>query len=63
MLPGHVEASDQRDRDEEHEGVRGDVEASLHNGVVLECCALWVWGRHSPVTRKRTAGREKGDFG
>ena len=63
MLPGHVETGDERDGDGEHEGVGGDVEAGLHDGVVLEGCALGVWGWHSPVAREGAAGCKEGDFG
>ena len=62
MSPGHVQPRDQRDGNEEHEGVRGDVETGLDDGVVLESGALWVWWWHRPVALEWCAGCEKGDF-
>jgi len=61
LPPGDVEAGDERQGDEEHQGVGGDVEAGLHYGVVLEGGALWVWRRHCPVPFEGSAGCKESD--
>ena len=63
MFPWHVEPGHEWDGDEEHECVRGDIEACLYDGVVLQSGALRVGWWHGPVSVEWTAGSEECDFG
>lgn len=58
-----MQAGDERQGNEEHERVGRDVEAGLHDGIVLEGRALRVWGWHGPVACEGTTGGKEGDFG
>lgn len=63
LPPGEPHAHDQRDRDAEHQHVGADVEAPLHDGVVLEGGALRVRRRDGPVAVEGPTGREEGYLG
>ena len=63
LFPWRIETSDERQWDEEHEGVGGDVEAGLHDRVVLKSCALRVRWWHGPISFEWCACCEEGDFG
>lgn len=63
LADGHLGALEEGDRDDEHEGVRGDVEHGLRDGVVLVAGALLVLNGDGPVLRERPAvDGEVGDF-
>ncbi len=63
LADGHLGALEQRDRDDEHEGVRRDVEDGLRDRVVLVAGALLVLDGHRPVLREGPAvDGEVGDF-
>ena len=62
MFPVHVESRDEREGDEEHQCVGGEIEAGLDDGVVLEGGALRVWWWHGPVAIEWSTGCEEGDF-
>jgi hypothetical protein len=59
LLEWEVQGHYHGDGDGDDEDIAAEVEYGLHNGVVLESCALRVWRGNGPVSFKGTACGEE----